>query len=241
MNHFDPETHSYFNEDKRMTGITSIIGVLAKPQLIGWASRVCAETVASKWIAGKSYDQPEIDAIVEEAKGAHQKKKEKAGEHGTDTHAIVEIYVNACLEMGGKPIVFEATQDAEPIKQFIDWAEENVDHFLFSERIMYDNERMIAGTADFAYISKDGKRMMGDFKTSSGIYGIDYWLQVSAYKMLAEGEGGEPYDGMTVVRLGKDGKFEVQSLYEYETYRDAFLACLTLYRAQASIKDLVIK
>ena len=75
---------------------------------------------------------------------------------------------------------------------------------------------------------------MADFKTSSGIYGIDYWLQVAAYRMLAEEEGDEPYDGATVVRMGKDGSFEVKHRFDYETDKEAFMACLTIYRAQAT-------
>jgi len=87
---------------------------------------------------------------------------------------------------------------------------------------------------------EDGKKLMGDFKTSSGIYGIDYWLQVAAYRLLAESEGDDTYDGSVIVRLGKKGPtdFEVKYLYEYETFRDAFLACLKIYRAQDAIKGL---
>lgn len=233
--------HKYFADPegkKPYTGITSILEVLAKPQLIGWAARMAVEYISDKssvWFKEGGTAQgfvEHLDGWLDEARTAHTRKKEAAGTHGTDAHALVEEYVKRCLSFDGKPRAnVMADPDAIKISKFIEWSIINVDHFLFSERRMCDPERFIAGTSDFAAIMKDGKKLMGDFKTSSGIYGIDYWLQVAAYRMLAEGEGDEPYDGSVVVRLGKDGKFEVQYRYAYETDRNAFLACLTLYKA----------
>ena len=223
-------------DGKPATGVTTVISVLAKPALIGWAARMACEYVREHAIfleEGNEY-RVSVDALIA-AQTAHTKKKDAAAEHGTDSHALVEEWIKNRMDNR-----MSAT-DFSPIQKFIDWAIENVDHFLFSERRMFNKEHFIAGTADFAYIGKDGKKYMADFKTSSGIYGADYFLQVAAYRMLAELEGDEPYDGMTIVRLGKDGKFEVQYLYEYESFRDGFLACLQLYRLQASVKDLVIK
>lgn len=244
---FGKHHHYYADEkgDKEYTGITSVIGVLAKPALIGWAARMACEYAEPK-VVELYQEAPEEDVLIakladifQEAKNAHTKKKEAAGTHGTDAHAAVEDWINLCLKTDGKPNPFLPHES--PIAPFVNWSVENVDHFLFSERRMREPDLFIAGTADFAYVGKDGKRYMADFKTSSGIYGIEYWLQVAAYKMLAEGEGDDPYDGMTVVRLGKDGKFEVQKLFDYETYKAAFLACLTIYRAQKSSKDVVLK
>lgn len=247
MKSFDKKKHQYLIDGKPATGVTTIIGVLAKPQLYGWYARMAAEyidgfirEVAEDIDLKASIEDGHWARIIEEAKKAGNKKKESAGVHGTDTHALVEEYVNDCIKTrDGKPHAIFA--DAPPIAQFVMWACENVDHFLFAERQMYNKEMFIAGTADFAYIGKDGKKYMSDFKTSSAVWGADYFLQVSAYRMLAEAEGDTPYDGMTIVRLGKDGSFEVQTLYEYESFRDGFLACLTLYRLQASVKGLVIK
>ena len=239
---FDPKTHKYLIDGKPATGVTTIIGVLAKPALIGWAARMACDFIRENAdpvdIEG-GFDLDVWDKLLEDAKSAHNKKKEAAGEKGTDMHSLVEKYINQSIEKNeGRPHT-EGLDELLPVRKFIEWAVDNVDHFLFAERQMYDAELFIAGTADFAYIGKDGKKYMADFKTSSGIYGIDYWLQVVAYRMLAEGEGDEPYDGATVVRMGKDGSFEVQQLNEYVLYKEAFLACLKLYRLQAHNKPVV--
>lgn len=242
---FDEKKHVYKYDGKPVTGVTTVIGVLAKPALIGWAAKMAVEYVRSnvKYHGAENdegkgfviYPQ-ELREVLKDAQSAHTKKKEAAGEHGTNAHALVEEYINQCLlHNEGNP--FTIGLESEQIKKVVDWSLENVDHFLFSERKMFNKDWWVAGTADFAYVGKDGKRYMADFKTSSGIYGIDYWLQVAAYRMLAEAEGDEPYDGMTVVRLGKDGKFEVQYMDDYDTCHKAFLSCLTLYRAQGHLKS----
>lgn len=239
------KNHSYFADaegKKRYTGITTVISVLAKPALIGWAARMAVEHIQNCDLFilrdGLATIEPsKLVRLLEEAKNAHTKKKEAAGEHGTDSHALVEAWINYLLtEHEGRPINDYAFDGDDPILKFKAWAVENVDHFLFAERRMANKELFLAGTADFAYVGKDGKRYMADFKTSSGIYGVDYFLQVAAYRLLAEGEGDEPYDGSTVIRLGKDGDFEVLHRYDYETDKEAFVACLTLYRAQATFK-----
>jgi hypothetical protein len=239
---FNKATHRYLIDGKPATGVTTVIGVLAKPALIGWAAKMAVEHVRSEYTRIVEGGDEAFEEVLEEARCAHTKKKEAAGTHGTDAHAFVEVYVNDCLKNEGHPQSEETVDDGlypPTIRQFIKWAHENVDHFLFAERQMYDAELFIAGTADFAYIGKDGKKYMADFKTSSGVYGIDYWLQTAAYRMLAEGEGDAPYDGCVVVRLGKDGSFEVLQLEEYVLYKEAFLACLKLYRLQAHNKPVV--
>lgn len=261
--YFDEEKHKYYLDGKLMTGVTTCLGVLAKPALIQWAANLAAaeaflmevddlrraeiradiERMIAKHGKINAKACQELDALYpefKEARTASTKKKEAAGQHGTDTHLLVETYVNKCLAGGGAPVDdFDAPEIIQP---FVKWSLENVQTFLFAERAMHDPKLFFAGTADFAYVGKDGKRYIGDFKTSSGIYGIDYWLQVCAYRHLAECEGDQEYDGMTVVRIGKeDGSFEAHSLFDYEPYRDVFLSCVRIYRMQQGHAGMTVK
>lgn len=237
MNTFDSNTHTYLINGKRATGITTIIGVLAKPALIGWAAKMACESAAGNIKAGTTYTRAELSAIFEEAKNAHTAKKDSAATHGTTAHALVEKYINSLLPNGGKPVHLTADEYA-PIENFMAWAVADVDHFLFSERQMFHEGKYIAGTADFGAVMKDGKKLIGDFKTSSGIFGIDYFLQCAGYKFLAEEEGDAPYDGCVIVRLGKKGPRDFDVVYRYDNDTDAaaFMACLTIYRAQQTYK-----
>jgi hypothetical protein len=246
---FEEDGHTYKYDGKRVTGITTIIGVLAKPALIGWAAKMAVEYIKEN---GRLHESsPDGDPAqgfyiiskehLEEAKSAHTKKKEDAGQKGTDMHALVEEWINLNLAQKGGDFTVRSDEDTQyflAIVPFIEWAQENVDHFLFSERRMFNKDLFIAGTCDFAYIDKQGRRVVSDFKTSgSGIY-YEMWIQTAAYQLIAEAEGDEKYDYRTIVRLDKKGGFEFQERHDYETDKDAFLSALKLYRAMATYKKV---
>lgn len=230
---FDEDTHTHYIDNKPATGITSVIGVLSKPALIPWAAKEAVKYIREngKPLAEGSFEASE--AILEAATKAYAGKRDKAASHGTDAHALVEEYIRSNL--GGTPVKL-LNKEYTTIIPFMDWAVANVEQFLFSERNLYDPNLFVAGIADFAFIAKDGRKYMGDFKTSSGIYGVDYFLQCAGYRILAESMGDETYDGGYIVRLGKKGPadFEVaeRSGPLWEQDRACFLAALKLYRAQ---------
>lgn len=237
---FADHHHYYADADAKdeYTGVTTVLKVLNKPALVQWAANeVVGYIKGNAEEAVKNLFYVSADCL-EEARTAHRRKADKAAEHGTDAHALVEKWIRFGIEeCDGRPEITFIIN--ERIQSFIDWADQNVDRFLFAERPLHSHDLFVAGTADFAYIGKDGKRYIGDFKTSSGIWD-EYWLQCAAYRMLAEHEGDEPYDGSVIVRLGKDGKFETKKMVEYETPRDAFLAALKIYRAMDQLPALVI-
>ena len=115
------------------------------------------------------------------------------------------------------------------MEKFVDWAIENKVKFLASEKQMYSRAMWVAGTCDFTAII-NGKLIMGDIKTSSGIYGREYFFQCAGYILMAE-EHGETYDGSIIVRLGKDGSFETKESFDLEADKKGFLAALALFKA----------
>lgn len=244
------EDHRYFADaegKKKYTGITTILGTLAKPMLIPWAARMASEYVASVWEAGRAYTAEEIATIVETAKGKHKKDKEKAGEHGTSQHALCEEYIKLCIQaksligigdamLAGLWTNNDKSARMSLIAPFIMWAVENVKEFLFAERPVHSKSLFLAGTIDFGAVMKDGKRRIGDLKTGSGIY-YEAILQCEAYQLLAEEEGDTKYDGSVIVRLGKDGTFQTQERERGEIDEDAFFGLLKAYRgSQTFIK-----
>lgn len=237
---FNEETHQHFINGREATGVSSIVRILGKPALIQWAANQAVKYIkntAPKDDVERNADHYLVsEDLLEQARVAHNATRTKAAKHGTDTHALVELYIRECLEKdNGEPYGHE---DISPIKKFTDWAQENVERFLFSERNLWDANLFYAGIADFAFVAKNGKRYLADFKTSSGIYGIDYYLQCAGYRILAESMGDEAYDGGCIVRLGKDGSFEVSwredALWEQD--RACFLSALKLYRAQRAFE-----
>lgn len=212
---FDPKEHVYTLDGRPLTGVTTILGVINKPALIQWAAKMAAHHIRD------NFDGDLTDELIEAAINAHRKKKTEAADKGTDIHALAEEWIKT----GKLPDPVPA-----PLQKFIDWATENKVEFVASEIRCYSAKDWYAGTADF--ICKiNGKRYVGDLKTSSGIYGREYFFQVAAYRNALEEMGEEPIEGTIIVRCGKKGDFEVVESHEYLNDLAGFKAALALYRA----------
>lgn len=237
------EDHRYLSSaegEKEYTGITTVLSIKAKPALIPWAVKLCADyindfviEVAEHADWSEMFESGKWESVVKEAKSAHSKKKTDAGTHGTSQHALVEDYIKRCIGInGGSPKDMGLDIDA-PIEKFLTWAQENVTRFLYTERPVHSKSLWLAGTIDFAAIMKDGSRRVGDLKTGSGIY-YEAILQTELYQILAEEEGDEKYAGSVIVNMKKDGGFETQTRERSDIDRQAALGALALYRGDKS-------
>ena len=221
---FEPKRHRYFLDGKPMTGVTTILGVIAKPALIQWSARMAAEYVLENL---KSMD--DLEVVCEEAKRAHTKKKDEAAQKGTDVHALIEEIVKNAIETNSGVLTIE-NHENEQVQKFIDWANENDVKFLESENQVYSEKHFYAGTYDLL-LEMGGRRYIGDIKTSNGIYGREFFAQMAAYRLAwEEMEKRDPIDGSIIIRIGKDGSFERKESFDYDTDAKMFLAALEIYR-----------
>lgn len=222
---FNPATHRYYLDGKPMTGVTTVLGVIAKPQLIKWASDQAVDYIDGR--AMEFFNNPTLfKDVLEEARKAFATKRDKAADLGTAVHAEIEEYINA--RIAG----LDYFSENEQVNHFKRWAERHNVEFLASEEQVYSKELFVAGTYDFACII-DGRKYLGDLKTANGLY-PEYFYQCAAYRMMCEEMGQTDFKGSILVRIGRDGKFnEDQDVIISESYEDekeAFLAALTLYR-----------
>lgn len=223
---FDEKAHVYTLNDKPLTGVTTILGVIAKPMLIQWSANMACEFVKLNL---KSFD--ELDEILKEAKVAHRKKKEKAGDIGTEAHKWVENWIKD--RTIAPP---ENEMVAKMVKNFTDWAEENKVEFLESELRVYSEKYWYAGTIDLV-LTMNGKKYLGDIKTSSGIYD-EYFYQTAAYQNALNELGlHQDISEHIIINIKKDGKMQVKTSNEYEENRKAFLGALAIYRRQNHDKN----
>ncbi len=236
---FDPTTHSYFLDGKPMTGVTTILGVLAKPALIGWAAKMAVEHIRT--YASKDEDGEYMlvdEELLEGARKAHAQKRDDAATKGTDLHAIVEAYVKRCIEAGGKPQ--ELIPDEADIEKFAIWAAQEKVTFLASERRMYSKDLFVAGTVDIVF-EKDGKTYIGDVKTYAKIWDRVPFFQAAGYGFMFSETENKTIDGYCILRLSKDGSFEALWGFDVEGDTEAFLACVTLYRRLKEFKQITVK
>lgn len=230
---FNEKAHYYELDGKRMYGVTTILGVIAKPALIGWAANMAVDHVIENSASEKTDDglrYQVIESVLADARKAHTKKKEAAGTKGTDTHALVEEYVKSCIEIGHLAVLTDEQDKSDALVKFAGWALENNVKFLASEKRVYSEEYWTAGTADFT-CEIDGKRYVGDLKTMKKIWDRTPFYQVAAYRKMLQEMGEPEYHGTLIVNINKEtNELTEERSYDTEGDQKCFEAALCLYK-----------
>lgn len=222
-------------EWRRMTGVTTVLGIIAKPALIGWAAGQAVEHFKNN----KGRLENEFDLVCEEAKNAHRKKKEEAGAKGTDVHAIIEGIIKEAIDQDEGFVKKETFTNSNQVKHFIKWAIDNKVKFLESEKHIYSEKMFLGGIVDFV-CEIDGQLWIGDIKTSSGIY-AEAFLQMAGYHEMIEEMGlYENVTGYVVLNLKKDGTFKEARSISNEDNRKAFSACYDLFKIKQKLDNNII-
>lgn len=243
---FDKSKHLYELDGKRMTGCTTILGVLAKPALIPWAAKMVVEHIqknAKKEFLPVPEGEQEQDynyivseQLLSEAKVAHAKRKTTAGDYGTKTHEIIsEIIADVIENSEGR--ILSGKNPNKSVQNFLDWAIENKVKFLETEKIIYSEKWFVAGTVDFV-AEIDGQVWIGDFKTTgSGIY-PEHFFQCAGYHLMLEDMGLYPnITGYLILNLKENGEFLEKRSISNESNRKIFTNCVEIYRQQEKLKS----
>ena len=217
--------HIYTLNGKPLMGITSVLSVIAKPALIGWAARKAVEYI-------QDHFQGELtEELLEEAKCAHSDIAGEAAERGTVIHKGIETYINDCINMTlGEAMNVKVVEDS-CVQKFIDWAVSNKIKFIESEKKMYSKKLWLAGTCDIIF-EKDGKRYIGDVKTYAKIWDRVPFAQMAGYALMLE-EMGQKIDGGCIININKETN-ELTEKWSYVPEEDKkfFLAALTIYNSK---------
>jgi len=244
---FDEATHSYTLDDKPLTGVTTILGMIAKPQLIQWAS-----DMACGFVKDNLKSMEDLENVLKEARVAHRKKKEASADTGTFVHKMCEIWIKDQL-VSDNSIFQKAIEELElnqsevesinsqkemvftMFGHFKKWTLDNEVEYLESEVRCYSEKYWYAGTCDLVLKYK-GDIYIGDIKTSSGIYDEAFY-QTSAYQNALQEQGLYPLvKGHVILNLKKDGTFDVKFSENYEADRTAFMGALAIYRRKNQTK-----
>ena len=235
---FDEKKHIHTLDGKALTGVTTVLGIIAKPFLIPWAAKMTVE-----WIRANSKKVESTYLVTEEdlekAKAAHRKTKEEAGDKGKDIHSIIEVIIKDAIKNNGgliSPITDKKELlDNKQITDFVKWAIENNIKFLESEKNVYSKVLWIGGICDFVF-ERYGEIFVGDIKTGKSIDPMAFW-QTSAYQYCLQEMGLYPkIKGFCIVRLGKDNSFEAAENYAFDDNISGFTSALNIYRKLNLIK-----
>lgn len=224
---FDAKEHAYLWNGDFVPGVTTPLNELDKPGLVGWAAGLASDYWRKAIEAGRT----DYAAIQAEAKKVYDLNRESAAAIGTNVHAYAEAYFKK------EPLPELLTDQAKKgVEAFHDWLGKHKIEVLAVERLVFSKQHYYAGTCDF--IAKiDGRLVVGDIKTSTGIYN-NHRFQVAAYQHALQEEKGMTFEERLIVRFDKKtGKFQTKSFFNFELDFQGFLAALSVYRVNRSIKD----
>ena len=203
----------YYTKDGILVpGVTTVIGVLAKPALVGWANKLGLQGV-------------EVGKYVDSLASV-----------GTLCHNIVECYLTK-KEVDYSDYTPNQRALAEgAAKKFFDWEKKNKFVFLKSELQLVSEKHFFGGTCDI-YCELDGKKTLIDIKTSKACYG-EHFTQVAAYKILLE-ENGYPVEDAKILRIGREEAegFDVKDIPMIDVHAEKFLACLRILQIDNKLKE----
>ena len=195
---------------KSLTGCTTVLGVIAKPALIAWSSKMATEYIKNN--APMIEDNDVVgyfvtEDVLQEAKNAHNLRKTDAGCVGTKIHKdISNIIEKAIKESKGKiPKKIKVITPAE--KAFCEWAIYNDIKFLETEKNVYSKKMFTGGIIDIIF-ELDKKIWIGDIKTSkSGIYPENFFQCAGYDLMLSTMSSYKEIEGYVILNIKENGSF----------------------------------
>jgi hypothetical protein len=153
--------------------VTSILGCMAKPALVGWAAKSVAEYAVEHVETWQQLPPPDAVRLL---KGAPWSERDAAGDRGSAIHAAIESYLRGQSFPDG--MTEEELAVAKVAERFL---REHKPEPIGVEVTVYSPLMGYAGTCDLP--CRIGERIwLLDWKTSKGIYG-ETALQLAAYAL----------------------------------------------------------
>ncbi len=201
----------YKNKDgKRLCGVTTITGLLNKPQLLSWANRIGLEGL-------------KMDAYVDDLASV-----------GTLAHEMIVCHLLNKKVNTNEYSKNDIDRAENAMISFLEWHKNNPIKVIMAETPLISEKYQFGGTFDI-YGELHGEKVIIDIKTGSGLY-PDYLLQTTAYKMLIN-EAGEKVDKAILLRVGRDETegFETKELTNFEPYEKIFKNLLEIRQLKQQV------
>lgn len=234
-----PHTVYRDSSGKRLTGVTTILSVLSKPQLFKWYADEERRGIMSL-ISANAMTSPQVPIVLPDKPFA-EIKRDSAADLGTVAHARIESWLTCDrLEKDGIPDdVWDATEHS--LSRFVDfWVGEGMCVVETEKVMVYESAAYsFGGTADVIALDRNGRVTLMDIKTTRSSPSWPYpetYAQVAAYAETYTRLEDRPIDRIVVVRVGKDRKDEIQTVEvdaeERELGWNLFTAAYTAYECK---------
>lgn len=234
----------YFNGQGPLPGVTSVLDIISKPDLLKWKVSEAARQAVLNWpVTARKIAEEGTDEAIKWVLSLVDDRRDKAAILGSAVHLLADDY--ARMPAGGqeKPsesqnLSLEVIPYLEAYKGFL--ARYSASNIVSSEKMVW-SANGYGGTYDLLMLI-DGELWLIDIKTSKGYY-PEFGLQLAAYRwadaIILEGDP-RPYPMPTVIKTGvlhlRPDKYPKLgwSLIEYPTIYEsdymAFLGALELHK-----------
>lgn len=222
---FDNKKHIHTLDNKPLHGVTSVLKYWGDPNpLLNWGVKTAVDAI-------------EAGAPPEEARTAHLKKRDKAGDKGTEVHARLEEAMNHWIEKKEAPALHHFPVEDD----IINWMKSENITPLASEMNVWSEKHWYGGIAD-GVVEKDGKKYILDFKTS-GTVQTKYFYQMGAYSLaVKEMKKEAEVAGVVIVHIPRGQAFnpdrDVYWRYDIEALEQAWLNILNTYKLDQDLQKL---
>jgi hypothetical protein len=217
-------------DGKRLPGVTTVLGELAKPALIGWAATTAAEATAEACSNGIPPDEAK-----KIGRAAVFQRRDKAADLGTRAHALVEAH------FAGEDILGIDISDDDNAKAFvcarraIEHIERTCDRVVLSETA-YTSPLGFGGTLDLV-VERGGKLLIADLKTGKGVHD-EVIPQLAAYRFMLQA-AGILVEGGLVFHVPVDGDVVTEHVipsHKLDAGWRLFDCALTIYQVKHGAK-----
>lgn len=218
-----------------LPSVTTILdSVISKPALQYWTYKKTIEGVGelvTKY-GGKVPNDPASIASLLKTEGLRpMDMRDKAAKHGTNQHDLLEQ-----LATNGKRAATKLAKEAlggAGVNPVAEWWVSERRTVEACEVPVVSFERGYAGTLDMVYVTEaeNPERVLLDLKTG-GVY-LQSFLQLAAYKLAWEEQGGKNIDVLSILQCPKvGGTYTVHTVRgtEIERLQERWSAALGLYK-----------
>jgi len=185
-------------------GVTTILGILAKPALIHWA-----------WNLGMQ-------------KQDYRKVRDKAADIGTIAHLMIECDIKGVPFDRTQYVPDNVDKAENAYLAWLEWRDKFKVITVASEKQIVSEEYKFGGTIDWVALHTDQLWLI-DFKSSKDIY-PEMKYQLAAYCYLWDQNDSKCIDQVHLIQLGKeDGAFSHHYYPDMKDEWEIFKHCLGIY------------
>lgn len=201
----------------RVPGCTTICGQFRQNEsLMNWAHRIGFDAALELLTAR----YPSLGVPDYQDARTWQSKRDSAGDKGTDVHEMIGQFWR------GEEVVMVGDIQTKSFENFLKWASQHTIVPVMIEKPLVSEKYKFGGQPDLLAII-DGFLTLPDVKTGKAVYD-DIWYQVAGYDILVREHGYKP-KRWSVLRLGKDGKWEYVVREELKKEKRIFKDLLDIY------------